>query len=497
MLLAAGCGFTPETNPSISATSPSNGATNIATNTTITAIFNLAMNSTTINTSTFTLMEGTTPGNPITGTVTYTTGTATFTPSAPLVHNTTYTATITTGVQNVNGDAMTGNYSWVFTTGSGAGAKFSIFTSTGGAFSAGAAFDKTRNKYLAGIRGDAAGPNNIAARRMDGFGNISSSISLNSTGGTPAVAFDGTKSLVVWSDANGIKGAKIDSANAVTLLPDPISSAAGTTIGTQSVLCNSLECAVAWKDNNGTGYTNSISSYSACQLAGAHTITGTSTSAGDISIASDGNTYFAAWDTGMEIRGSIVTKCGMQDINNNFLIAAKSQSLNCTDHNPVSVAFDGTNYLVVWNDHSDCATVPKSDILAQYIDSFGNRVNPTSDVSPFQINTTNTWRAARPSIAFDGTNYLVVWTDGRNDADKNGICESTEGTCDDVYGQYLSKSGKVVGSEFVINNDAGNQIGFVTGFNAGSYFLTINSGVTQDSQGISSGIAIFGLSITP
>ncbi|MCK4807375.1 MAG: hypothetical protein KAT09_07000, partial [Candidatus Aegiribacteria sp.] len=42
------------------------------------------------------------------------------------------------------------------------------------------------------------------------------------------------------------------------------------------------------------------------------------------------------------------------------------------------------------------------------------------------------------AIAFDGTNYLVAWTD-----DVNGS---------DIYGQFISKSGVLVGSNFVIDD---------------------------------------------
>ena len=42
--------------------------------------------------------------------------TATLIPTSPLAAGTTYTATLTTGIQEVNGPALTANYSWSFTT---------------------------------------------------------------------------------------------------------------------------------------------------------------------------------------------------------------------------------------------------------------------------------------------------------------------------------------------------------------------------------------------
>ena len=101
--------------PTVSSTSPTNGATGVAVNTTITATFSEAMDSSAITTSTFTVSTG---GSNISGTVSYnsTTKTATFTPSSNLSFPTTYTATITTGVKDAAGTAMVSNYTWSFAT---------------------------------------------------------------------------------------------------------------------------------------------------------------------------------------------------------------------------------------------------------------------------------------------------------------------------------------------------------------------------------------------
>ena len=101
----------------VSSTSPANGATEVAVNTTITATFSKAMDASTITTS-FTVSTG---GSNISGTVSYnsTTKTATFTPSGNLSFPTTYTATITTDVRDSAGAAiMVSNYTWSFTTAS-------------------------------------------------------------------------------------------------------------------------------------------------------------------------------------------------------------------------------------------------------------------------------------------------------------------------------------------------------------------------------------------
>ena len=70
------------------------------------------MDASTINSTTFTLNQGSTP---VSGNVTYSGTTATFTPSISLSYSTTYTATITTGANDVAGNAIASNYSWSYT----------------------------------------------------------------------------------------------------------------------------------------------------------------------------------------------------------------------------------------------------------------------------------------------------------------------------------------------------------------------------------------------
>ncbi len=100
--------------PVVISTNPVNNATNVVLNKTVTATFNMAMNPTTINATSFTLKRGTVA---VTGVVSYIGTTASFNPTADLLSNTTYTATITTVAKNVAGVALATDYVWAFTTG--------------------------------------------------------------------------------------------------------------------------------------------------------------------------------------------------------------------------------------------------------------------------------------------------------------------------------------------------------------------------------------------
>lgn len=103
------------TPPVVSATSPSNGATSVGVNSTISVTFSEGILKSTLTTATFKL--STAGGASIAGTVSVSSNIATFTPLSNLAANTQYTATITTGVTDVAGNALAKLFTWKFTTG--------------------------------------------------------------------------------------------------------------------------------------------------------------------------------------------------------------------------------------------------------------------------------------------------------------------------------------------------------------------------------------------
>jgi len=104
------------TPPTVISTSPTNGGTGVAHNSSVSATFSEAMNNATLNTASFTLRR-TTAGNPLVGgTVNVSGNSVTFTPTASLAANQQYVATITTAVTDAAGNALAADYTWNFTT---------------------------------------------------------------------------------------------------------------------------------------------------------------------------------------------------------------------------------------------------------------------------------------------------------------------------------------------------------------------------------------------
>ena len=120
-LLASGCGFSlggngddAATTPTVLSNRPSNGATGVALNGTVSATFSEKMDPETLTASSFTLTSGD-PAVAVPGTVIYADSTAVFVPSVDLVSAGLYTATITTEANSDAGVALGAEYSWTFT----------------------------------------------------------------------------------------------------------------------------------------------------------------------------------------------------------------------------------------------------------------------------------------------------------------------------------------------------------------------------------------------
>jgi hypothetical protein len=260
--------------------------------------------------------------------------------------------------------------------------------------------------------------------------------------GYPSVAFDGTNYLVVWEDHRSgsdsdIYGARVDTSGTVL---EPSGIAISTAAGYQwssRVASDGTDCLVAWHDY-GSGPDEDIYGArvdtSGTVLEPSGTIISTAPAPQPQyypSVAFDGTNYLVVWadhrsGSGYDIYGARVTDSGtVLDPSGIAVCNAVNEQ-----YSP-SVAFDGTDYLVVWQDYRSGI---EDDIYGARVTASGTVLDPSgiaisSDVDYQEV----------PSVAFDGTNYLVVWEDLRNGYDNTyGARVDTSGTVLDPLGIAIS-----------------------------------------------------------
>lgn len=142
---------------------------------------------------------------------------------------------------------------------------------------------------------------------------------------------------------------------------------------------------------------------------------------------------------------------------------AQSVSFPIASHRAaMSWAFDGSNYLV----GLETAGSPQATIGAQMI-------SPDGTMAGSLIPTGRTGLAT--AVAFDGTNYLMIWED--NDFGKL-TNESYQ-----IYGQFISKAGVAVGSPFNISGLGVQFDGIKTlAWGGGKYLVTYTRLVPRGDQ---------------
>jgi hypothetical protein len=297
----------------------------------------------------------------------------------------------------------------------------------------------------------------------------------------PSLAFDGTNYLVTWSDARtgpaNVYGARVSTAGTVL---DPVGIAISTgplARSSPAVAFDGTNYLVVWEDRRANGLTSDVYGSRVSSAGAVLDPAGIpiSTAADDQTqpeVAFDGTNYLVAWEDSRagstyDVYGARVTAAGAVLDPAGIPISTVA---NDTFPNPPAVAFDGTNYLVAWEDRRSGAN-----------DIYGARVSPGGtvlDASGIAISTA-TDRQDEPAIAFDGTNYLVAWSDERA-----GFTNA------DVYGARVSQAGAVLDPAGIPISTAGDVQDTPTlAFDGTNYFVG-----WEDSR---AGIDVYGAPVTP
>jgi hypothetical protein len=136
--------------------------------------------------------------------------------------------------------------------------------------------------------------------------------------------------------------------------------------------------------------------------------------------AFDGTNYLAGLVSGTNVGVQLILPTG--SLSGSFVNVGRSS-------NGPALAFDGTNYLAAW---SDQFVASGATMFGQFITRSGATNGP---VFPLLLNTAVHGFQRIQALAFGRTNYLAVWQDANNSS---------------LYGQFINRSGSLVGSEFSI-----------------------------------------------
>lgn len=227
----------------------------------------------------------------------------------------------------------------------------------------------------------------LKGNRVDTSGMVLDTIAVFPGGDYPSVVFDGTYYFVAWQYGHDIYGIRVDTA--------------GLVLDTNGILISNQEYFEDYP-----------------------------------SVALDGTNYFVVWQYGTglipyNIYGARVDTAGV--ILDTTVLAIATGAY---DQEHPSLAYDGTNYFVVWQDSRN-----------GYADIYGARVTPNGvvlDQTGIPICTAPSDQY-QPRIAFDDENYCIIWEDWRN------------GNRTDIYGCYVSPSGIVL-SEFIVADQPNLQL---------------------------------------
>ena len=267
-----------------------------------------------------------------------------------------------------------------------------------------------------------------------------------------AVGFDGTNYLVVWDDHrpgnnDDLYAARVTPAG---LVLDKMGFAISSAIDDQtfpSVAYGGGNFLVVWQDNRFHSYYSDI-------YAARVTSKGEVLDKNGIAISTatyqqetpkvlfDGKQFFVVWtdyrgykNTGYDIYGARVSASGGVLDTKGIPISAGGDTETSPD-----MAFDGTNFMVVWQDYrnSPSTTKPEADIYGARVTKAGKVL----DAAGFAISSVK-YNQYSPAIAYGGGTYFVSWDDYRI----NGL-EA------DVYGARVSTAGKITDTKGILISEA-------------------------------------------
>lgn len=276
-----------------------------------------------------------------------------------------------------------------------------------------------------------------------------------------AVAFGRTNYLVVWSDSSVKSGA--------TMFGQFISRT-GAKIGTrfnllssrgshgsqivQALATDGTNFLLVWQDDNDRSFWGQIIT-PAGTLSGSEFLISNQEQNGKFaSVTYGASQYLVVWQSNNgpdgdmnQTFGAFVSTDGVAQ--SPFQIS-DNQS---TDQNPLAVAFDGNNYFVAWSWDPG----PETFTSVTNWDLRGRLVSPLGSLVSGELNlTTDSGSEIFPTLAFDGTKYLMAW--GRINYNDDVSFNPNDSN---IYLQFFDTTGQPIGSEFSVFTRDGKNTPFL------------------------------------
>jgi hypothetical protein len=256
----------------------------------------------------------------------------------------------------------------------------------------------------------------------------------------PAVASNGTNSLVVWQDtrsggSSDIYGARVNSTGTVLNTSGILISTAANAQQSPAVAYNGVDFLVVWQDYRSATssdiYGARVSGTGVVRNPSGIPISITSNVQASPAVAREGTNFLVVWRDSLTANTYSPSSIYGTRLNSTGTVLDASGILISSAYftSAPAVAHDGTNFLVVWDDYRS----------QDSMDIYGARVSSAGTV--LGTSGTSISRSANgqvtPAVAHDGTNFLVVWDDSR-------------GAFSALYGTRVSETGTVLDTSGIL-----------------------------------------------
>jgi hypothetical protein len=337
--------------------------------------------------------------------------------------------------------------------------------------------------FLAAWRDERHGyPGAVMAARVSSAGGILDRggimLDLNPEDTDPEVASDGVGFLVVWGSFTsepGVFGALIDPSGRITKPQFPIYTAVNAGSGQLSVAYNGLSYLVVWdyldpKSGATDIYAARVSPSGVVLDSPPVIVSAAVDNQFDPVVASSGDQFFVAWGDArnptVDMYGARVAADGTVLDPVGIQLATQNDEY---EQNP-SIGSGGGLYFVAWDTYED-----------GFFQIEATRVNEAGQVlDPSGIDVSSTDSSNGPSVASDGTGFMVTWT------------ELNESTSYDVLAARVASDGTIEFTESPVCQTVDGQSGAAITWGDGSFlaaWVDNRSGVTDED--------IFGTRILP